>query len=254
MSPKPFVGGNWKSNGSVESIKKLAPALVAGEATYNKDAVDVVIASTAIHLPLAMEQFKGSNIQISAQNCSKTGPGAYTGEITAEMIKDAGLNWTILGHSERRHLFNETNEDLAAKVAKAEAAGLKIIFCIGELLEEREAGKTEEVCATQMDAIVPVVKDWNNIVIAYEPVWAIGTGKVATTEQAQETHASIRAYLKSKVSTEVAESTRILYGGSVNPGNCGELIKCADVDGFLVGGASLKPQFTDIIAAAAQSA
>ncbi|KAF4721315.1 hypothetical protein FOZ62_007614, partial [Perkinsus olseni] len=149
---------------------------------------------------------------------------------------------------------NETNEDLAAKVVKAEAAGLKIIFCIGEMLEERESGKTDEVCATQMDAIVPVVKDWNNIVIAYEPVWAIGTGKVATTEQAQETHAAIRAYLKSKVSPEVAENTRILYGGSVNPGNCGELIKCADVDGFLVGGASLKPQFTEIIAAAAQSA
>ncbi|EER00893.1 triose-phosphate isomerase 1, putative [Perkinsus marinus ATCC 50983] len=253
MSPKPFVGGNWKSNGTFASIKELAASLVTGEATYNKDAVDVVVAPTAIHLSFALDQFKGSNIQVSAQNCSRTGPGAYTGEITADMIKDAGLNWTILGHSERRHLFNETNEDLAAKVVNAEAAGLKIIFCIGELLEEREAGKTDEVCSTQMDAIVPIVKNWKNIVIAYEPVWAIGTGKVATTEQAQETHATIRNYMKSKVSAEVAADMRILYGGSVSPANCGELIKCPDVDGFLVGGASLKPQFTDIIAAAAGS-
>ncbi|KAF4656208.1 hypothetical protein FOL47_009100 [Perkinsus chesapeaki] len=253
MSRKPFVGGNWKSNGSVESIKALASQLKADEAKYDKNAVDVVIAPTYVHLQLAQEQFKGSNIQISAQNCSRTGPGAYTGEVTADMIKDMGLDWTILGHSERRHIFKETNEDLAAKVVKAEAAGLKIIFCIGEQLEERESGKTDEVCATQMDAIVPVVKDWNNIVIAYEPVWAIGTGKVATTEQAQETHATVRAYLKSKVSPEVADGTRILYGGSVTPDNCGELIKCPDVDGFLVGGASLKPQFTDIIAAAASN-
>merc|ERR1719387_773748 len=142
------------------------------------------------------------------------------------MIADLGLKWVILGHSERRHKYGETNEDIAAKIEKAQEAGLNVIFCIGELLEEREAGKTIDVCKEQILAVVSKVKDWSKIVIAYEPVWAIGTGKVASVEQAQEAHAECRKILAESVSAEVAASCRIQYGGSVSPDNCEALIKC----------------------------
>ena len=210
----------------------------------------MVVATTFVHIAKASEGFAGKNISVAAQNCSKEKEGAFTGEITAGMIADLGLQWVVLGHSERRHKYGETNADIAAKIALAQEAGLSVIFCIGELLEEREADKTIEVCKEQITAVVSSVKDWSKIVIAYEPVWAIGTGKVATVEQAQEAHAACRAILKEAVSEEVANTTRIQYGGSVSPDNCAQLIECPDVDGFLVGGASLKPTFMDIVAAA----
>ena len=163
------------------------------------------------------------------------------------MIKDCGCEWVILGHSERRNVFGEPDQLISEKVAHALKSGLKVIPCIGEKLEDREQNKTQEVVFNQMKAILPSITDWKNVVIAYEPVWAIGTGKTATPEQAQEVHAQLRQWLKDNVSAEVAESCRIIYGGSVSPANCQELAKMGDIDGFLVGGASLKPDFVQII-------
>lgn len=168
------------------------------------------------------------------------------------MLKDIGIEWVILGHSERREIFRETDDEIGLKVAHALKAGLKVMACIGEKLEEREANKTTEVVVRQLAAIAKHVSDWTNVVIAYEPVWAIGTGKVATPDQAQEVHKDIRAWLKEKVSAEVAEATRIMYGGSVNGGNAATLAKEEDIDGFLVGGASLKPEFVTICNAKAK--
>jgi len=164
-------------------------------------------------------------------------------------LKDIGVHWTLTGHSERRTLFHESDKDVALKTKIALENGLKVKACIGEKLEEREAGKTLEVCSRQLKAIADHVEvaHWGNIVVAYEPVWAIGTGKVASPQQAQETHEQIREWMSKNISPEVAAATRILYGGSVSAGNCAELIKQKDIDGFLVGGASLKPEFKDII-------
>ncbi|KAK6051650.1 triose-phosphate isomerase [Cooperia oncophora] len=163
------------------------------------------------------------------------------------MLKDLGIEWVILGHSERRHIFGESDQLIAEKTVHALESHINVIFCIGEKLEEREAGKTKEVNFRQLQALVDKKVDWTNIVIAYEPVWAIGTGKTATPDQAQEVHLWIREFLKEKVSPEVAEKTRIIYGGSVTAENCVELGKKPDIDGFLVGGASLKPDFIKII-------
>ncbi|VDP83005.1 unnamed protein product [Echinostoma caproni] len=158
------------------------------------------------------------------------------------MIRDCGCDWVILGHSERRHIFGESDELIGEKVNHALTSGINVVPCIGEKLDEREAGKTEQVCFRQLEAI----KNWSRVVIAYEPVWAIGTGKTATPEQAQEVHQSVRKWLEKNVSPQVAHSVRIIYGGSVTAANCKELAKKPDVDGFLVGGASLKPEFVEI--------
>ncbi|MBA0850132.1 hypothetical protein Goshw_025692 [Gossypium schwendimanii] len=167
---------------------------------------------------------------------------------SVEQLKDIGCKWVILGHSERRHVIGEDDQFIGKKAAFALNEGLGVVACIGELLEEREAGKTFDVCFQQLKAFADVVPSWDNIVIAYEPVWAIGTGKVATPQQAQEVHVAVRDWLKKNVSEEVASKTRIIYGGSVNGSNCGELAKEEDIDGFLVGGASLKgPEFATIV-------
>ncbi len=165
------------------------------------------------------------------------------------MLKDFGLNWVILGHSERRHVFGESDLDVANKVKMALDNDLSVMACIGEKLDEREAGQTDAVNARQLSAIREQVEDWSNIVIAYEPVWAIGTGVTASPEQAQEAHDSLRGWLRSNVSAEAAEKTRILYGGSVTDKNAADLIQRPDIDGFLVGGASLKDAFKDIVSA-----
>jgi len=253
MPRKPIVGGNWKCNPATQKeVRSLLSAWGqdGSRSTWDADKVDVVIFPPALWLT----DVKSDGMAIGAQNVSKTGAGAFTGEWTADAIVDLGLSWTLIGHSERRTKYGETDEDTAEKMAKCQEAGLNVVFCIGETLEEREGGKTDEVNKRQIAAIVSKVKDWSKIVIAYEPVWAIGTGKVATPEQAQETHAAIRAYLKTAVSAQVADDMRIQYGGSVTPENCAELITKPDIDGFLVGGASLKPTFTDIISAVGPSA
>ncbi|KAK8536130.1 hypothetical protein V6N13_009509 [Hibiscus sabdariffa] len=179
--------------------------------------------------------------------------GAFTGEISAEMLVNLSIPWVIIGHSERRALLKESNEFVGDKVAYALSQGLKVIACIGETLEERESGSTMAVVAAQTKAIADKVTNWDNVVLAYEPVWAIGTGKVATPAQAQDVHRELRKWLSENVSGAIAESTRIIYGGSVNGANCKELAAQPDVDGFLVGGASLKPEFVDIIKSATLS-
>eukprot|EP00798_Chlamydomonas_sp_ICE-L_P030878 gene30878-35923_t len=231
-----FVGGNWKCNGTVSSVKELVAGLNAGAGAI-KD-VDVVVAPTYIHLDM-VQQSLDSKILVSAQNMWIEGPGAYTGEISAEQINDLGLKWVITGHSERRALFGESNEVIAQKTVKALAHGLSVIACIGETLAQREAGQMFPVIDAQIQALVDVVKDWDRVVIAYEPVWAIGTGVVATPVQAQEAHAHLREVLEAKLGVETARKLRLLYGGSVNDQNCKELAAQEDIDGFLVGGASL---------------
>lgn len=207
---------------------------------------EVVVGAPQCYLSYTREHIP-ANIGVAAQNCYKVAKGAFTGEISPAMIKDCGCEWVILGHSERRNVFNEPDQLISEKVGHALEAGLKVIPCIGEKLEERESNRTEEVVFAQMKALVPNISDWSRVVIAYEPVWAIGTGKTATPEQAQEVHAKLRQWLRENVNAEVADSTRIIYGGSVTPGNCQDLAKKGDIDGFLVGGASLKPDFVQII-------
>ncbi|KAG2469691.1 UBP5 hydrolase, partial [Polypterus senegalus] len=207
---------------------------------------DVVCGAPTIYLDFTRQKLD-AKFGVAAQNCYKVAKGAFTGEISPAMIKDCGVGWVILGHSERRHVFGESDELIGQKVAHALAEGLGVIACIGEKLDEREAGITEKVVFEQTKVIADNVKDWSKVVIAYEPVWAIGTGKTATPQQAQEVHEKLRKWFKTNISEDVAKSIRIIYGGSVTGGTCKELASQADVDGFLVGGASLKPEFIDII-------
>jgi len=243
-----FVGGNWKMNGSKAMIDELS-GMLNDKCAGNKE-TEVVIGVPSAYMMYTRDKVDKS-VGVAAQNCYKAEKGAFTGETACSMIKDCGAEWVILGHSERRHVFGESDLLVGEKVAFALSSGLKILPCIGEKLEEREAGKTEEVCFTQLKAIVDNVSgdSWDRVVLAYEPVWAIGTGKVATPQQAQDVHAALRKWLAENVSAEVSQKLRILYGGSVNGKNCKELASCPDIDGFLVGGASLKPEFADIVAA-----
>lgn len=232
-------------NGTKASIDKIIQFL-------NKDGVsastEVVVSPPTVYMDYVRKSLN-KQIGVAAQNCWKCEKGAFTGDISPAMIKDLECEWAILGHSERRNVFGESDALIGEKVAHALAAGLKVIPCIGEKLDEREAGKTMDVCQRQLKPIIDNIKEkeWVNVVIAYEPVWAIGTGKVATPQQAQETHNQLRKWLTENVSESVANSVRILYGGSVSGGNCQELAKCPDIDGFLVGGASLKEDFIKII-------
>ncbi|KAJ7379710.1 triosephosphate isomerase [Desmophyllum pertusum] len=208
-------------NGSKAKIDEILKNLAGGDLN---PATEVVVAPPSIYLDYVRAAIKPA-IGVSAQNCYKVASGAFTGEISPTMIKDVGCNWVILGHSERRNVFKESDELVGEKVAHALSEGLKVIACIGELLSEREAGKTTEVVSRQLNAIAAKVSDWSRVVIAYEPVWAIGTGKVATPQQAQEVHHQLRGWLKDNVSAAVASSTRIIYGGSVSAKNCQELAK-----------------------------
>jgi len=241
-----FVGGNFKANGSLKLINDISTNLKNAKLDPN---TEVVVAPPSIFLLSTAEQVGavGKNIEVAAQNVYDKPAGAYTGEITAPMLVDHNITWVIIGHSERRTLFHETDDLVAAKTKTALANGLRVILCIGETLEQREAGDTLNVCTRQLGAVAKEVSDWKNIVIAYEPVWAIGTGKVATPDQAQEVHQELRQWLSDKVSSDVADVTRIIYGGSVSGKNCRELATKKDIDGFLVGGASLKPEFVDIV-------
>ncbi|GMP64120.1 hypothetical protein CsSME_00025547 [Camellia sinensis var. sinensis] len=237
------MAGSGK-NGTKESISKLVSDL--NGAKLEPD-VDVVVAPPFVYI----DQVKNSltdRIEIAAQNSWIGKGGAFTGEISVEQLKDIGCKWVVLGHSERRHVIGEDDQFIGKKAAYALSEGLGVIACIGELLNEREEGKTFDVCFQQMKAFADAVPSWDNVVIAYEPVWAIGTGKVASPQQAQEVHVAVRDWLRKNVSAEVASKTRVIYGGSVNGGNCAELAKQEDIDGFLVGGASLKgPEFATIV-------
>jgi triosephosphate isomerase len=190
-----------------------------------------------------------TDIQVVCQNIYIQKPGAWTGEIAIEQLQDLKLKTVLVGHSERRRIIGESNELCAKKAARALELGMHVIFCIGETLDERNAKKVDEVNFAQMEELRKLIKEeqWANVVIAYEPVWSIGTGVVASPQQAQEVHVSLRKWLSDKVSAKVAEAIRIQYGGSVTAKNCKELSECPDIDGFLVGGASLKPEFVEIV-------
>jgi len=231
-------------NGSCESLKQIVANLNTAPLDPN---TEVVIAPPTLYLLTVRDLVTGPTIAISAQNSYSVSSGAFTGEISPVQLKDCGVPWVILGHSERRTLFGDTDALVADKSKACLNAGLKVILCVGETLQEREAGETIAVVERQLAAAAKQISDWSNVVIAYEPVWAIGTGKVATSAQAQEVHNQIRSWLAKEVGPEAAETTRIIYGGSVTAGNSKELSSQPDIDGFLVGGASLKPEFVDII-------
>lgn len=234
------MGGNWKCNGTRDSVAKLVQEL--NSAKYAPSNVEAVVSPSPLHVDYVHSNLKNS-MAVAAQNASRTGCGAYTGEISPEMLRDFGISWVILGHSERRAYYGEDDEVVGEKVENALKNNLNVIACIGETLDERKADKTRDVVFRQLKAISDRIKgaaEWKRVVIAYEPVWAIGTGVVATPEQAQEVHASLRSWLSENVSSDVSASTRIIYGGSVKPDNCDGLISKEDIDGFLVGGASLK--------------
>eukprot|EP00163_Fabomonas_tropica_P034896 TRINITY_DN995_c0_g1_i1.p2 TRINITY_DN995_c0_g1~~TRINITY_DN995_c0_g1_i1.p2 ORF type:complete len:249 (-),score=84.91 TRINITY_DN995_c0_g1_i1:94-840(-) len=248
MAPRKFfVGGNWKCNGSNADNEAYINTL--NNATIPDD-VDVVIAPPIVYASSVQSKLK-TKVHVAAQDASDQEKGAFTGTVSPYMLKDVGINWVILGHSERRHVYGESNELIGTKAALAIKAGLNPILCIGERQAERESNKTLEVLSEQLAAYAAKIEDWSNVVIAYEPVWAIGTGLTATPAQAQEAHVQVREWLSKHVSPDVAAATRIIYGGSVKGANCKELGQQADVDGFLVGGASLKPEFADIINARA---
>lgn len=244
MSRVFFVGGNFKMNGTKESVTKIVDGLNKADLPSN---VEVVIAPPAPYIPLAVAENKQKTVEVSAQNVYTKASGAYTGEISATQVLDLGAKWTLTGHSERRTIIKESDEFIAEKTKFALDSGLSVILCIGETLEERKSGVTLDVCARQLDAVSKIVSDWSHIVVAYEPVWAIGTGLAATPDDAQETHKGIRAHLAKTIGDKQAAEVRILYGGSVNGANATQFKDKADVDGFLVGGASLKPEFIDII-------
>ncbi|GEQ72112.1 hypothetical protein JCM33374_g5798 [Metschnikowia sp. JCM 33374] len=244
MARQFFVGGNFKMNGTKESLTAIVDTLNKADLPEN---VEVVIAPPAPYISLVVEANTQKTVQVSAQNVFAKASGAYTGEISPQQLKDLGANWTLTGHSERRTIIKESDEFIAEKTKFALDSGVSVILCIGETLEEKKAGVTLDVCSRQLDAVSKIVSDWTNVVIAYEPVWAIGTGLAATADDAQTIHKDIRAHLTKTIGADQAEAVRILYGGSVNGKNASEFKDKADVDGFLVGGASLKPEFIDII-------
>lgn len=246
---KPVIAGNWKmyklGNEAVDTALALKP-LVA-----NANHCDVVIAPVFTALKTVADRLEGSKVNVAGQNCStETEFGAHTGEVSAPMLKDAGCSHVIIGHSERRQFYGETNSSVNKKTKAAIASGLIAIVCVGESLSEREAGQVEQIVGGQLVKGLEglTVADMERIIIAYEPVWAIGTGKTATPEQAQEVHALLRETLAGTHGREVADKTRILYGGSVKPDNIKTLMAQEDVDGALVGGASLEAEsFAQIV-------
>ena len=236
----PMIAGNWKLHNTLDEARRLATGLVDG--CSGLDDREIVIAPAFTALTAVAGILSGSPLQLAAQNCYPEASGAFTGEVSAALLKDAGCAYVILGHSERRQLMGESDGFVRSKVLSALAADLRVILCIGETLQEREAEQMLEVLTRQVReglAGVPA-EQMQHLVIAYEPVWAIGTGKTATPDQAQEAHSFVRGLLQGLYTPEIAAQTRILYGGSVKPDNVDQLMAQADIDGALVGGASLK--------------
>jgi triosephosphate isomerase len=256
MIRKPIFAANWKMNNGASATEDFIKSFLSKIQGENLPC-DIVIAPPFISLPkladLLHTATAGQNahaIQIAAQNCSQFDSGAYTGEISVLMLREFFVHYVILGHSERRAIFGETDAIINAKMKKAREANLKPIFCIGETLAEREAGKLEKVLSTQITEGLKGIseRDMGETVIAYEPVWAIGTGVTATSQQAQDAHAFVRSVIATLYGKDTAAKVRIQYGGSVKPGNAAELMACPDIDGALIGGAALEPQsFLEII-------
>lgn len=248
MARKVIIAGNWKMNKTAAEGKALVEALKPLVADITES--EIVVCPTFTALAAVVEAAKGSNIKVGAQNIHWAESGAFTGEISAEMLKETGVEYVIIGHSERRQYFGETDETVNKRTKAALAAGLKPIVCIGELLEERESGKTEQVLSTQTQGGLAGLtdEDMDNVIIAYEPVWAIGTGKTATPEMAEITQAFVREVLIDMFGKETAEKVRIQYGGSMKPDNSKDLVAQKNIDGGLIGGASLKADsFAELI-------
>jgi len=250
MSRKPIFAANWKMNkgpSETEDFVKSFLSKLQGQ-TFP---CEMVIAPPFVSLPKLADLLHNSgNIQIGAQNCSQYDSGAYTGDVSVRMLREVFVHYVIIGHSERRAIYGETDEVINAKIKKARETNLKPIFCIGETLAEREAGKLESVLRTQITGGLADVpdKDILETVVAYEPVWAIGTGVTATSQQAQEAHAFVRSVLADLYGSDITSKVRIQYGGSVKPNNAAELMACPDIDGALIGGAALDPQgFLEIV-------
>jgi triosephosphate isomerase len=246
----PFIAGNWKMHKTIAEAEEFIQALLPR--VSDADGVDVAICPSFLALAAMVDSTRGSRVQVNAQNMHQADSGAFTGETSAPMLVEVGVHGVILGHSERRQLFGESDKALAQKVPAALAAGLQVVLCVGETEEERERGDTERKLRHQVQEDLARIETerLGEIVIAYEPIWAIGTGIVATPEQAQDAIAFVRALVGDR-SKEQAELTRVLYGGSVKPDNAAELLALPDVDGALVGGASLDPEsFAAIVAAA----
>ena len=237
---KTIVAGNWKMNASKDSVDNLIKDLLTGMDGITSE---VLVCAPFPYLAQVELLIQGSKVMLGAQNLNTNASGAYTGEVSADMIKDFGARHVIVGHSERRSLYGETSAMVADKTKAALNAGLTPLLCIGESIEQRDSGNTEAVIEKQLSAVIELVgiEAFNQIIIAYEPVWAIGTGVTATPEQAQEAHLFIRSLL-AKNDESVAQKTPILYGGSMNASNASELISCADIDGGLIGGAALKAE------------
>lgn len=235
---QPLVAGNWKLNGSKQSIKNLLEGILGG--IQDVKSAEVAVCSPYIYLPQVADLLKGSSITYGSQNISEHDSGAYTGEVSGPMLKEFSCKYAIVGHSERRSIYGESDQQVADKFVAAQKSQIIPILCVGELLEERESGETENVVARQLDAVINTagIEAIGHSVIAYEPVWAIGTGKTASPQQAQDVHAFIRAKL-AEINSDVAQKLQILYGGSVKPDNAQELFAQADIDGGLIGGASL---------------
>ena len=248
---KCFVAGNWKMNGTIDESVALAKGVVAGLTGSEK--ADVAVCPPFLAIPAVRDVLAGTAVRLGAQDVFYEGNGAFTGEISTDMLRDAGVSFALVGHSERRHVIGETDAIVRRKLDAVIAAGMDVILCVGEKIEEREAGKTEAVLDTQTRAGLTGLtrEQLAKVTIAYEPVWAIGTGKVATTEQAQAAHKFIRDLVASMFDQAAADALRIQYGGSVNADNAAELMAQPDVDGALVGGAALKADsFLGIIAGA----
>lgn len=238
----PVIAGNWKLHKTIDQSRMLVDELK--DLVSGIDDVEIIVAPVFTSLSTVSTSLEGSNIQLAAQNCYCENEGAFTGEVSPAMIQDAGCTHVILGHSERRHVFNESDGLINQKIRAALAEGLTVIFCIGETLEERESEQMYDVLSHQVrEGLSGVTEDeMKRMIIAYEPVWAIGTGKVATTDQAEEAHAFVRGLVQGLYDEGIADETRILYGGSVKPDNVDGLLAQEDIDGALVGGASLKAE------------
>jgi len=251
---KPFVAGNWKMNTDSHNSVSLAEAVAAGSRDIASKSIAIAVIPPFVYIPAVVEALKTAHIAVGAQDVYYEPKGAFTGEISVSMLKDIGCTYALCGHSERRHVIGETDELINKKVAAAINGGLLPILCVGELIEERKAGKTTEVVTRQIEKGLAGLsaEKVSAVTLAYEPVWAIGTGLTATPEQAQEIHALIRGLVGRLYNEQLAQEIRIQYGGSAKPGNAAELMAQEDVDGLLVGGASLKADdFLEIMQAAA---
>lgn len=235
---KTLIAGNWKLNGSVESITELLKGVVAG--LPETESLSVAVCPPYIYIPMVTDILSSQRVMVGSQNVAAQPKGAYTGEVSAAMLNEFGCQYGLVGHSERRSLYNETDADVAVKFKALSDSGIIPVLCVGETLEERDQGVTELVVSRQIQAVIDQygIAAFASAVIAYEPVWAIGTGRTATPEQAQAVHAAIRALLAT-YDEVIADTIQIVYGGSMNPGNAAELLAMPDIDGGLIGGASL---------------